>query len=110
MSMVVVCRRGEVIGESPYHSFLICQQLFAAKDIKGDGRKLPLLELGSQDEATNDQTLKFTHLYPPPHREEKIHVETGQHAGLPQDQLLTRLAHEKTSQSLSIGYITARMF
>ncbi len=84
--------------------------VFAAKDIKGDRRKLAFLDLRGQDQAPDDQALKFADLHPASHREEKIDVVAGQHAGLAQDQLLARLAHQKASQSLSRGRITARMF
>lgn len=110
VGVVVVGGRREVVGESPRHFFLISQQLFAAKDIKGDRRKLAFLDLRRQNQAPDHQALKFAHLHPPSHREEKIHVVERQHAGLAQDQLLARLAHQKTSQSLSRGPITARMF
>lgn len=110
VGVVVVGGRCEVVGESPCHFFLISQQLFAAKDIKGDRRKLAFLDLRGQDQAPDDQALKFADLHPASHREEKIDVVAGQHAGLAQDQLLARLAHQKASQSLTRGRITARMF
>lgn len=49
LRVVMIGGWGEVIGEFAGHSFLEDQQLFAAKDIKGDGRKLALLDLAPQD-------------------------------------------------------------
>lgn len=47
LRVVMVGGWGKVIGKFAGHSFLECQQLFAAKDIKRDGRKLALLNLAT---------------------------------------------------------------
>jgi hypothetical protein len=47
LGVVVIGGWREVVGELAGHSFLEGEQLFAAKDIKGDGRKLALLDLAA---------------------------------------------------------------
>lgn len=97
MGVVVVGGGCEVIVESACDLPLKGEQLFAAKDIKRDGRKLALLDLGGQDEAANHQTLKFTHLHPPAPTEEEVHQVARQHAGLPQQALLRALRHQEAA-------------
>lgn len=88
MRVIVIGRRCEVVGESAGHFFFEGKQLFAAKDIKRDRRKLSLLDLATEDKTTYHQALKLVHFHTPSLSKVQIHQHARQYACFPQKTLL----------------------